>query len=107
MHAVNSTHTEIQSKANAGRNCNGTCKQWKPWSQFDKKANGRNGRDSRCKQCIAKAKRSYKTKARKRYRDTEKLEAHIIGNPNTEKIERFSKIIATSIMSLIDQGEIR
>ena len=95
-----------QIQESSGRKCAGACKTFKQWSSFDRKPNGINGHDSRCKSCISKAKKSYKSKMSKRYRDTQTIESKIIGSASQEKLEHFAKIISTCIMNLIDKGVI-
>ncbi len=96
-----------QPNSSIGRNCSGVCKKFKPWSDFDKKSNGLNGHDSRCKVCISKAKKSYKSKIKKHYRDAQTIESKIIGVASQEKVEQLAKIIATSIIDLCDKGLIK
>ena len=94
----------VEAPTSAGRICSGQCGSSKSWTEFDKKSNGVNGFDSRCKKCISKAKKTYKAKEKRKYKETTFLQSKIIGVADQEKIERFSKIISTSIMSLIDEG---
>lgn len=90
----------------SGRSCT-QCGLWKHWSEFDKKPNGKNGHDSRCKICISNAKKVRKIKKQRRFSEAEKLSARIVGAPDDHQVQAFSKIIAASIMQLMDKGVLK
>lgn len=90
----------------SGRVCSG-CGHLQPWHRYNKKSNGLNGYDSRCKICISKAKRHYKRKKSKRYVEATTLHSVVIGKADKEKVDLVGRILATSIMALIDAGKIK
>ena len=89
-----------------GRVCS-SCGQHKAWDRYNKKSNGINGYDSRCKVCINKAKKSYRRNKIKRYVESETLRSVIIGSADQDKVDLIGRVLATSIMTLIDNGKIR
>ena len=86
-----------------GRVCTG-CGHLQSWCRYNKKSNGLYGYDSRCKSCISKAKRLYKKKETKKYVETITLHSVVVGKPDKEKSDLVGRILATSIMTLIDEG---
>lgn len=89
-----------------GRICS-SCSQWKFWSRYNRKPKGLNGYDSRCKTCISKAKKSYQKNKIKRYVETMNLYSVVIGKADKEKVDLVGRILATSLMALIDVGKIK
>jgi len=90
----------------SGRVCSG-CGHLHPWCRYNKKSNGLNGYDSRCKTCISKAKRQYKRKKVRRFAEATTLDSVVIGKADKEKVDLVGRILATSIMALIDAGKIK
>jgi hypothetical protein len=78
-----------------------------PWKKFALKPNGLNGRDSRCKKCVAKQKRLMRSEQRKNRRFPDSFTPVIIGSLGEEGREQFSKILAQSIIDLLEQGQLK
>lgn len=92
--------------ASEGRECN-RCGENKKWSEFDRKTGGLNGYDSRCKVCISKVRNLKKQKKKQMYSRASKFNFSVTGEFESERVAAFSKIVATSLMQMLERGLIK